>query len=283
MGSAGLAAEAVDWATKQAPKVGKMPDVRQALAGCYISLKDWEAVQRITQDGPWKRGDYIRHAYRSRALRELENTRLARTEWSMAMTTAAGHPDALAWLSKIAAEADWTEEIEQALWTAIENVPDPMWAIGKLGRQFHGRKDTEALRRLAVRFLANDPANENAQNDFAFLSLLLGKDISRATVMAHELFKKYPKNAAYVSTYAFALYRSKRPAEAVEVLDALPKAELEKPAIAAYYGIVLAASGTPEKARKYLDLGSQAPLLPEEAALIATASKGMPEASTSLK
>ncbi len=281
MASVGLAAEAVDWATKHAPKVGKMPDVRQALAGCYISLKDWEAVQRITQDGPWKRGDYIRHAYRSRALRELGNARLARTEWSMAMTTAAGHPEALAWLAKIAADADWTEEIEEALWTAIDNVPDPMWAIGKLGRQFHGRKDTEALRRLAVRFLANDPANENAQNDFAFLSLLLGRDISRATVMAHGLFKKHPKNAAYVSTYAFALYRSKKHGEALEVLNALPRADLEKPEIAAYYGILLAATGTPEKARKYLDLGNQASLLPEEVALMATAAKEVPEAPAS--
>lgn len=283
MSSVGLGAQAVEWATKRAPKVGKMPDVRQALAACYLTLKDWEAVQRITQDGPWKRGDYIRHAYRSRALRELGNARVARTEWTMAMSAAAGHPEALVWLSKIAADANWSEEIEEALWTAIDNVPDPMWAIGKLGNQFHGRQDTDALRRLAARFVAKEPANANAQNDFAFLSLLLGKDVSRATVIAHELYKKHPENAAYASTYAFALYCSDRVAEALKVLDALPKVELEKPAIAAYYGVVLAANGTAEKARKYLELGNRARLLPEEAALVAHAAETIQEETTGAK
>lgn len=273
MGNAGLAAEAVEWATNRAPTVGRLLDVRQALAGCYLTLGDWAAVLQVTQDGPWKQGEYIRHAYRSRALREQGSDRLARSEWNMAMTAALGRQDAIAWLSKIASKADWTDETEQALWAAIGNVPDPLWAVGSLGRHFHERKDTEALRRLAARYLAADPANENAQNDFAFLCLVTEKDVGRATVMAHELFKKHPANPAYVSTYALALHSAKRSADALKVLEALPASELEKPSIAAYYGIILTANGAVERAQKYLELGRQAQLLPEEIELLAKAAK----------
>jgi tetratricopeptide (TPR) repeat protein len=271
MGSVDLAQQAMDWATQREPRVGKMPEVRQAIAGCYLALKDWSTVLKVTQDGPWKQGDYIRHAYRSRALRGQGESRLASTEWNLAMSSAQESPDAIRWLSRIAEGSDWGDETEQALWAAIDNVADPMWAVGSLGRRFHEKKDTESLRRLAARYLTTEPKNENVRNDFAFLSLLLEKDTDRAMMTAHELYKKYPSNPAYVSTYAFALYRAGRFPEALSVLEALPVAELEKPAIATYYGVILSANRQGEKARKYLDLGSQAPLLPEEAALVTKA------------
>jgi hypothetical protein len=40
--------------------------------------------------------------------------------------------------------------------------------------------------------------------------------------------------------------------------------DLENPAIAGYYGVILQASGNREKARQYLDLALKSLLLPEE-------------------
>ncbi len=273
MGHAGLAKEAVEWATVREPKVGRMPEVRQAIAGCYLELKDWPAVLKITADGPWRQGDYIRHAYRSKALRAQGDLQLARSEWNQATTAAHDRPDAIRWLTKIAASADWPDETEQALWMAIANVPDPAWAVDQLGRRFHEQHDTENLRRLAARSLTTDPQNDNLRNDFAFLSVLLGKETDRALILAHELFKKHPTNFAYASTYAVALHCAKRSPEALEVLEKLPPEELAKPSVAIHYGVILAANGQLDAARKYLDLGRLAPLLPEESALLEKATK----------
>lgn len=75
------------------------------------------------------------------------------------------------------------------------------------------------------------------------------------------------------------MYRSGRAPEALTVLEALPAAELEKPAVANYYGIVLSANHQGEKARRYLELGKEAPLLPEETALVSKAIATIPPRS----
>jgi tetratricopeptide (TPR) repeat protein len=273
MGSVELAREAIAWATEREPKVGRMPEVRQAVAGCYLALKDWEAALKITATGPWPQGDYIRHAYRSRALRGRGERQLARTEWNLATSAAQERPEAIQWLSRIAAGADWTDEREQALWMAVANVPDPKWAVSQLGRRFHEKRDTANLHRLATRSLAADPQNDNLRNDLAFLSVLIGKEPERALIDAQSLHRKHPDNAAYASTYALALHVARRSEEALEVFEKIPAETRAQPAFAAHFGVILAANGRWDDAAKYLDLGRLAPLLPEEAALLEKAAR----------
>jgi tetratricopeptide (TPR) repeat protein len=268
MGSVDLVREALDWAVQREPKIGRMPDVRQAIAGCHLALKDWEAVLKVTANGPWPQGDYIRHAYRARALRARGDGQLARTEWNLATSAAQDRPEAIKWLTKIATSAEWPDETEQALWMAVANVPDPTWAVNQLGQRFHEKRDTASLHRLATRSLAADPQNENLRNDAAFLSVLLGKGAEPALIAANALHKKHPNNASYASTYALALHVAKRPAEALEVFEKIPAETRAQPAFAAHYGIILAANGRFDDAAKYLDLGRLAPLLPEELALV---------------
>ena len=47
--------------------------------------------------------------------------------------------------------------------------------------------------------------------------------------------------------------------------------DLRVPSVAAYYGIVLMATGDKAKAREFLELGQKATLLPEERTLLARA------------
>ncbi len=51
-------------------------------------------------------------------------------------------------------------------------------------------------------------------------------------------------------------------------MSAIPGEQLRPPAIAAYYGIVLAGAGDYARAAGFLDLGEKASLLPEEKALL---------------
>jgi hypothetical protein len=55
----------------------------------------------------------------------------------------------------------------------------------------------------------------------------------------------------------------------------LRESQLRNPSLATYYGIILAAAGENEKARKYLDLAASGKLLPEERALITRAEESL--------
>ena len=277
MSREGLAAEALEWALKRAPKVGQAPEVRPALAGCYVTLGDWPALIVSTQSGAWKLVEYVRHAYRARAFREQGENAFARNEWTLAINAGNRQADALTWLAQMATEWKWPEESEQSLWALLELAPGNRRAIETLSSRYYGKGDTTGLRRIAVHLVKNDPADENAQNDLAISSLLLGAETDRATKMAKDLYTKHPDNAAYASTYAFALHCGARTAEGLSVLESLPPKRLEDPAIAAYYGIMLAANHSPEKARHFLEIGRGANLLTEEKELLAKAERMLPQ------
>jgi hypothetical protein len=59
-----------------------------------------------------------------------------------------------------------------------------------------------------------------------------------------------------------------RTAEALKIIETLTPAELENPAVASYYGVLLAASGQGEKARRYFAKAETAAILPEELTMI---------------
>ena len=273
----GLAREGLDWAVKRVPKLGQSAELRPALAGCHLALSDWGSLLTVTQVGDWGSAEYIRHAYRARAYRERGEFSLVRTEWNLAVDSASRQIDTLGSLVQVATEWKWIDEAEQVLWEVLNNAPGSRWALDALQKSYLGKKDTVGLRRIALHLVKTDPADENAQNDLALVSLLLNIETTRAMEIARELYKKHPDNAAFNSTYAFALHSTGRTVDALEVLEKLPPQDLETPAIAAYYGIMLAANNSPEKASRFLEIGRQGNLLQEEKDLVAKAEDAISE------
>ena len=273
MNRSSLASQALEWALKRSPKIGQMPGVRPAIAGSHLSVGNWPAVLTALQGGAWKGVEHVRHAYRARALREKGETSLARSEWNAALGAAARKIDALTWLAQMAADWKWPEELEQSLWSLLDQAPGNPWAIDLLSNFYFEKNNTMGLRRIAVHLVKADPTDENAQHDLAISSLLLGSDMERAKATAKELYEKHPDNATYASTHAFSLHCAKRTEEGLAVLESLPPERLEEPGIAAYYGILLAANHSPEKARHFLRLGRKSSLLAEEKVLMDEAEK----------
>jgi hypothetical protein len=97
--------------------------------------------------------------------------------------------------------------------------------------------------------------------------------LEKAAGYARELYGKYPTNSTVVTTYAFAMHKEKKTRAALEALKALSAEQLREPSVAAYYGIILAESGSQAQADEYLRLAQAAPLLPEEKALLAKVSR----------
>ena len=81
------------------------------------------------------------------------------------------------------------------------------------------------------------------------------------------------ENPVFASTYAFSLHLQGKTKEGIEVLRALKPEELADPAVAVYYGVLLAAAGEAQAAKDYLDKSAKAFLLPEELALVTSARK----------
>jgi len=266
-------AAAVRWATVTVPKVGQYPAVQPALGQCYLVLQDWDSLLKVTGEDPWDQVEYIRHAYRARALRESGNLMMAHNDWSIALDMARGNAGAVGWLAHVTTEWKWPDESEEALWGLIELSPDDQWGLQTLYQHYVSDGDTAGLRKLAAYLVKVQPSNKNAENDFAILSLLLNRDVKEADALAADLYRQFPGNPVYASTYAYALQCEGHPVDALGVLEALPRDAFKDPALAAYYGIILAANHAPNRARPYLQSAQQGSLLPEERALVEKASE----------
>jgi Flp pilus assembly protein TadD len=135
------------------------------------------------------------------------------------------------------------------------------------------KKDTVGLWKMTSRWVAANPTDDAAGNNFAMLSFLLNREVTRACQLAQKLYEKHPREWAYVSTYAYSLHILGRSRQAVEVMDTLDPEQLEAPDLAAYYGIFLAATGDRERAARYLKFGESADLMPEEWELVRLAQR----------
>jgi hypothetical protein len=263
--------EAIDFASKLPPEtLGKWP-VPLGIAEAHTKAQDWNGLDGALSSSNWAAFDFLRHAYRARALRALQQTTAGDQEWARAQKAAGENPQALLMLARTVSQWDWQNETLELLWTLSKTHATRMEALQLLYQHYARTGDTGGVYRVLLRSAEIAPDNLTMQNNLAQVSLLLDADADRARKIAADVVKKEPTNPSYVSTYAFSLYSRGEIEPALQAMEALTPEQLQAPAIAAYYGMILAAAGQKEKAREYLQRGSQAFLLPEEKALLAKA------------
>lgn len=271
MNSRGLAGEAISWAATLPPALASQAPVPLALAESRESLRDWDGLVRFLNASKWEEMEYARLAMLARAQRQQGHAAASKTHWQLALTIARGRLDPLEMLARLAEVWGWPAEREEALWALAATPGTPRWPLQALYRHYRIEGDTRGLLRVVSRTLERDPSDLVAQNNEAMLRLLLGVETDKAIQRSRELWEKTPRNASLVSTHAFALHLAGRTREAVKLMETLPEAELRRPGSAVYYGILLAEQGSLDKARIYLDLARNVPLLPEEKALVTRA------------
>jgi Flp pilus assembly protein TadD len=165
-----------------------------------------------------------------------------------------------------------------------------MWALAKfpekekeafrtLYRYYAKNRDSQGLYRVLARLAELNPQDLDIQNNLAQLSLLLNARSEEARRVATEVYHKAPSNAAYATTYAYALLTKGDTEAAGKVMSALTAEQLKEPAISAYYGVCLAALKDP-RARQFLDAGENATLLPEEKTLLEKARNSLDSPKT---
>ena len=262
---------AVEFASTIAPETaGKWP-VPLSIAEAYTKAQDWPGLQAAVGAANWGAFDFLRHAYRSRALRGEQQQTAGDQEWSRAQKAAGENPQALLMLARTVSQWGWQNETLDLLWSLSKTHAARMEALQLLYQHYAKVGDTGGVYRVLLRSTEIAPEDLTMQNNLAQVGLLLDVDAERARKIASDLVKKEPTNPAYVSTYAYSLYARGDVEAAREAMRVLSPEQLQTPAIAAYYGIILAAAGDKENAKQYLERGKQAFLLPEEKALIAKA------------
>jgi len=237
-------------------------------------MRDWDSLGAMLDKQDWRDLEYYRLALRAKVFREQGNASAAKGAWLRAMKATDYRLERLSQLTRTTSAWEWNAEMEQVMKIIVARFPSEKATFQALVNWFYSTGNTAALKNLLTRVVEADPANASAKNNLAMTSLLLNPQDSRGHELAQEIYRQQPTNAFFVSTYAYALHVREKNQEALELFQKLKPEELEVPSVAAYYGIILNDTGHGPTAKKYLELGQQARLLPEELTLLQKARRG---------
>jgi tetratricopeptide (TPR) repeat protein len=269
MNSDHLAILALDW-VQRLPKEATAPiPIRMEIARSYAAYGDWKRLQFFLADEKWDDSDYLKQAYLARCYRERDAGDIAsRNTWSEAVNLAGSNGDRLMKLAMTAQQWGWQTEAEETLWRAAMKSNKTVEALNGLCQFYFSKRNTAGLFRVYTQLVELNPEDKVALNNFANISFMLGQEMDRAMTIACDLYGKEPGSPVYTSTYAFALFRTGKNAQALEIMEKLKPDDLKIPSVAAYYSAILDAAGRTGAAQEYRKLASGASLLPEEEAIL---------------
>ncbi|MCX8156508.1 MAG: hypothetical protein N3J91_08700 [Verrucomicrobiae bacterium] len=243
------------------------PELRPLVVAVYLQggrrreLWQWLAGQH------WGREDWRRRLLLTRVLRELGREAEARQTWEELLQVAGERP---AWLwesARLAQQWDWREALPALTELAVPWLCRDVDEVLRWHTLLEQQGDTLALWRFYQR-LCDCQTHWLILNNYAALSLLSGRETNRAHALARQLYLEQPQNEFCATTYAFSLHLQGQTTNGLMVLQRLPRQALERPVIRVYHGILLSAAGRKEAALDCLERAGEAPLLPEERALV---------------
>ncbi len=268
MNRSGLSALAVDFARSVPPEKLKEWPVPLVLADSHALGRDWKAVEELVRNARWGQFDFLRKAMLARALRGQDKMAAATREWADAQKLASEQPQFLQLLTRTISDWNWKEETLDLLWQLTKHPETRAEALATLYAYYAEARDTQGLYRTLRILVEVNPDDPKIKNNFAQVALLLDAEPERARALSRQLYQTHGADPAYASTYAFSVYRSSGPEQALAIMEKLPAEALQDPGIAAYHALFLAAAGRKEEARPFIERAAAARLLPEERALL---------------
>jgi predicted Zn-dependent protease len=273
--------EALNWLQKLPSATQSNQTVALLIAECRVVSKEWGKLYDTIEGQNWAELEFLRHAFKARALRGRDLAGGAKSEWELALKIANGQRTvaeqihALKTLLQLAAAWNWESEGEELLWSIVNRYPNEKWAFNALNRALIVNGRTRPLMQLYTQELKRSPSDLAMKNNLAMTALLLDAKELKPHDLARDVYQKVPTNSAFASTYAFSLHLQEKNNEALKVMQTLQPKELQNPSIAGYYGLFLKTAGDKAKAIAYLGWAARAPMLPEERKLFEEAKAGL--------
>lgn len=251
--------------------IGTLPDEYRTNAGValmtsdlQVAVQDWEGLLSFLDGQNWGALEFLRHAFRTLAMRNQGLTGAAEIEWGLTMRGTGMDRGALNMLLQTVARWRWADEMREILTAMVNRYPGEKWAADMLMQNLFAEGRTRSLMSLFGTQLSANPQDLTIKNNLAMTALLLDAGELRPHDLARQVYEGGPTNATYVSTYAFSLHLQEKHEEALRVMGLLTPEQLEQPSIAGYYALVLQANGRAEEARRYREKAATAQFLPEE-------------------
>lgn len=267
MNNNGLARLTLMWAADLPNERSERVPVCVGVAEAHALLGNWGKLKTLLRFQKWGELEYQREALTARVAREEGDDGSAHSHWAAAVALAGERPEAVAALQRFARVWNWDDEATGLLWIIANGRGDRSGALQQLLRKYTAEGKTRELLRVFNRMLEIDPQNLTTKNNVAYALLILNMDLERAQMLAYEARNSEPGNPEYTATYALAMNSKGKADAALKVLQQLDEAYQRTPTTALVYGVVLAAKGMKDEARRYLDIADKGALLPEEKTL----------------
>jgi tetratricopeptide (TPR) repeat protein len=261
----------LEWLETLPADYGTNKSVNLLRAECRTALQRWQELSDTLASQNWDELEFLRYAFRSRALRGLNLHAASKAEWELALKASFYHRQALSMLLRVAGQWNWINEGEEVLWAIVNRFPTEKWAVMTLARTLQMDGQTRPLHELCKLESSRSPKVLPWKNNMIMLSLLLNATESNPYQEAENLYKVAGTNATFASTYAFSLWHQGKHQQALEVMQKLSQRDLETESIAGYYGLVLTSNGDTNRARSYFGWALKSQLLPEERKLFTDA------------
>jgi hypothetical protein len=265
----GLTESSLGWLRQLPPEVQARQPVPLAVVNCLLDLRDWPGLEDFLRGPSWGEVEYLRQAFLSEAARQLDQTVSSESRWRTAVREAGASLGALAGLAVLAKDWGRAKERAELLWQIAQRFPQQRWALRELDQFYQQTRNLRGLNRVYQSELAFAPTNIFLRNNFIASSLLLDQGVPEAAVLGEQLYRDAGTNPVVASTHAFGLHKRGLTREGLEVLGKLPPEQLESPAIATYYAVLLAAAGETNRALRYSALAQKGELFGEELELLA--------------
>jgi thioredoxin-like negative regulator of GroEL len=261
---------ALQWMDALPEATIRTPIVQNALTEYAVRAKDWPRLQKLLRNGAWGvvPAEVVEQAFRvHRNPRPADPSSVA-TGWSVALDAAKVSPAALRMLLRLAELWEWPAEYRQVLQTIARNLPRESWAWRQLISYYLAHGETDQLWQVYQEWRRAVPGDFVVQVEAAIMGLLLERRPVPNLDETAEYMRRQPASAGPAVAHALALWRAGRPAEAADVLDAVPAQNLVEPRYALACGVVLAEVNRPKESERLLDRVSAELLLPEERTLV---------------
>lgn len=245
--------------------------VQEAIAAAFLEWKEWARLDQMVTGTPWKDREFMRHAFTAYSARKTGRLADAGNAWRLAVIQAGDSPRKISELLTLVSHWGWQTEQYDLVWKLFALMPRNESISRQLiaWERHNGR--TANLNRIYARLVefAND--DPMVKNNFAYTSLLLDANLSKAYELARSNYRSDPENPFYVTTQAFALYKQNKPKEALALLESLRPAALSLPERAMFRALFHAAAGNVDQAADLLAGLRPMNLLPEERRLVTQA------------
>lgn len=233
------------------------------------AMDRWRQVGEELDQEPNPLEAVFREVFRARVAKELGDTPGSEAAWRRVHLQAGTSPQSLRFVAQYAERVGARADAIQAYRRLASMPGQAREAYVDLIRIANTDHDTRFLRDIMIELHRLYPDDPMADNDLAFLNLLMKENMEESKATALRLVDQYPQRLAYRTTAALGHLRANEIAKAKKVYEGLALDwGVLNPGMQAVHAAVHGASGNASAAREFAQQIPIDKLKPEERELI---------------